>query len=375
MKKQLLKFIDRTFGSLLTCLLTAPRSQPLRAPNKILIIRPGGIGDAVHLLPAINMLRKNFPEAVIDILAEKRNGAVFSLTHDVTTVFHYDNFPELLRIFKGRYDLVIDTEQWHHLSAVIARFVGASATIGYATNERKKLFTHAVQYSHDDYEAGSFCNLLDPLSIVSQADFSSPYLAAPVSALENAVKLLGELTKRPFVTLFPGSSIPERRWGVLNFIGLAEKLYGKSIPFVVIGGREDCSGGDRIAARGYGLNLAGKTSLLETAALIDLSSLLISGDSGILHIGVGLGKPTISLFGPGLAKKWAPRGDNHIVINKCLPCSPCTMFGTTPPCPINAKCMADISVDEVIAAVEKLLRSTASNIGRADGDRDGEQTP
>ncbi|MRR37660.1 glycosyltransferase family 9 protein, partial [bacterium] len=68
-----------------------------------------------------------------------------------------------------------------------------------------------------------------------------------------------------------------------------------------------------------------------------------------------LGIPTVSLFGPGRAKKWAPRGDNHIVVNKHLPCSPCTTFGYTPKCHINARCMADISVDEVEQAVMTLL--------------------
>ncbi len=66
--------------------------------------------------------------------------------------------------------------------------------------------------------------------------------------------------------------------------------------------------------------------------VIDKSAVLVSGDSGILHVGVGLGRPTVSLFGPGIAKKWAPRGDKHIVINKNLPCSPCTNLAI----PLNA---------------------------------------
>jgi len=77
----------------------------------------------------------------------------------------------------------------------------------------------------------------------------------------------------------------------------------------------------------------------------------------VLHIAVGMGKATVSLFGPGRAKKWAPQGEQHIVINKGLSCSPCTTFGTTPPCPIDARCMRDITVDEVVNAVTMLLNS------------------
>jgi ADP-heptose:LPS heptosyltransferase len=112
-----------------------------------------------------------------------------------------------------------------------------------------------------------------------------------------------------------------------------------------------------IVAGGLGLNLAGLTSLAETAAVIHKSSLLLSSDSGVLHIAVGLGKATVSLFGPGRAKKWAPQGEQHIVINKGLACSPCTTFGTTPPCSIDARCMREITVDEVVNAVTMLLTS------------------
>jgi len=80
----------------------------------------------------------------------------------------------------------------------------------------------------------------------------------------------------------------------------------------------------------------------------------------VLHIAVGLGVPTVSLFGPGRAKKWAPQGGQHMVINRGLSCSPCTTFGTTPSCPTAARCMRDITVDEVVNAVTMLLTSLGS---------------
>ena len=83
--------------------------------------------------------------------------------------------------------------------------------------------------------------------------------------------------------------------------------------------------------------------------------LLITGDSGIMHIGYGLGIKIVALFGPGREKKWAPRGRNCIVINKNLSCSPCTTFGYTPKCKKNAECMKQITVEEVFAAAMVLL--------------------
>jgi ADP-heptose:LPS heptosyltransferase len=223
------------------------------------------------------------------------------------------------------------------------------------------MFTRPIPYSHDDYEAVSFAHLLKPLGIeAGGVEMGTPFLSVPDDVSRKAAGLLEMLHDQTFVTIFPGASIAERRWGADRFRRVAEMLSIFGIKTVVVGGKEDRQQGKVITAGGLGLNLAGMTMLSESAAVIQKSSLLLSGDSGVLHIAVGLGVPTVSLFGPGRAKKWAPQGDRHIVINKRLPCSPCTTFGTTPPCPINAQCMRDISVDEVANTVTMLLTSVGA---------------
>jgi lipopolysaccharide heptosyltransferase II len=330
--------------------------------NSLLIIRPGGIGDAVLLAPAIRSLRKTCPTIHITVLAERRNAGVFPLISGVDRLLCYDRPRDLLQALQSSYDVVIDSEQWHRLSAIVARFASAPVKIGFDTNERRRMFTHPILYSHDDYEAASFVRLLEPLDFQpGSVESEAPFLSVP-DAVSNkaAAVLLESLPAQPFVAVFPGASIPERRWGADRFRRVAEVLTAFGIRVVVVGGKEDRQQGEEIVARALGLNLAGLTSLAETVAVIQKSALLLSGDSGVLHIAVGLGVPTVSLFGPGRAKKWAPQGDQHIVINKGLACSPCTTFGTTPPCPINARCMRDITVDEVVNAVTMLLTSTGA---------------
>lgn len=338
-----------------TLLLTSPASAPPRDMRSFLLIRPGGIGDAVLLVPVIHAIRKQFPSAKITVLVERRNASVFRLCPDADRVLLYDRPSDLIDVASTNFNIVIDTEQWHRLSAVVARLTKAAMLVGFATNERARLFTHRVPYSHNDYEAESFFNLLAPLGVSRQLAFHTPFLTVPEAARLRSAELLSTLVGRVFVAVFPGATISERRWGAARFRQLTERLSHLRFPVVVVGGKEDFEEGESIVSGDYGLNLVGKTSLAETAAVIEKAVVLVSGDSGILHIGVGLGKPTVSLFGPGIAKKWAPRGDRHIVINKHLPCSPCTKFGHTPKCPINAKCMSDITVDEVVTAVEKLL--------------------
>lgn len=353
--KLFLKQADRLVGRIIASLLPSPVCHNVPScPRSVLVIRPGGIGDAVLLVPVVRALRRCFPQVSIDILAERRNAGVFALCPEIRSVRRYDILSEFCAAFRPCYDVVIDTEQSHRFSSVVARTVRAEARIGFATNNRRRLFTHPIPYEQDEYETDCFRRLLSPLGCGGAGGGYAPFLEIAGPDTETAARLLASLGERPFVVVFPGASIAERCWGADRFGELADRLRKGRIAAVVVGSAVDREDAE-VIERSDALNLAGKTSLAETAAVIARSSLLVSGDSGILHIAVGLGIPTVSLFGPGRAKKWAPCGDNHIVINKELPCSPCTTFGYTPKCPINARCMAEITVDEVEQAVLMLM--------------------
>lgn len=355
MRIALMKLADRVIGLPFLFLFgAAPVHNTLVSLSSILLIRPGGIGDAVLLVPVLQAFKEKFPSSKITILAERRNSAVFGLCPDVDQVLLYDRLSDLLRAVRGEYDAVIDTEQWHRLSAVVARMTRAALLIGFATNERSRLFTHPIQYNHEDYETVSFFNLMEPVGVQRTSE-AKRFLTVPEKTADSVSKLQADLGSDLFVVIFPGASIPERRWGADRFRQVAERITVLGLKVVVVGGKEDHRQGEAIVAGGHGLNLAGRTSLSESAAIIDKSLLLVSADSGVLHIAVGLGKPTVSLFGPGRAPKWAPRGGRHIVINKELSCSPCTTYGNTPACPFNAQCMREITVDEVFRAVTVLL--------------------
>ncbi len=357
MKKHFLKGIDKVVGASLARLL--PRSSrtglSTYSVNRLLIIRPGGIGDAVLLIPAIKRLRELFPAARIEVLAEVRNRGVFALCPVVDSVFCYDKLRDWGIVFRRNYDVVIDTEQWYRLSAVVARLVRSRIKIGFATNERKRLFTHPVSYDQNTYESYSFLELLNSFEDKALTELSRPFLTVPEDAQKTAADILGPLGDGPFIVLFPGASIPERCWGVDKFRHLAAQLADAGFSVVVVGGQEDVVAGHKIVTHTTGVSLAGVTTLSETAAILSRAQLLVSGDSGVLHIAVGLDVPTVSLFGPGIAKKWAHQGQKHIVLNHKLSCSPCTRFGITPPCPIGARCLQEISVEEVLGAVQQQL--------------------
>lgn len=353
MKTSLLKSVDGVVGRLAVQLIPPPQTRDCpREIRSILIIRPGGIGDAALLAPTIQTLRQRYPLAHIHILAEKRNCGLFSLIPGIARINSYDTPAGLFETLKTPYDLVIDTEQWHRLSALVARLTGAPVIIGFDTNNRRRMLSHAVPYSHDIYEADSFLSLLFPLGIESgHGSAAAPFLVVPELARQQAATLLLPIAGEPFITLFPGASIRERQWGGDRFNEVVRILEKDGLRSVIVGGKDDRGLGEEIANGTTALNIAGSTSLQGTAAVIESSKLLLSGDSGILHIGVGLGVPTVSLFGPGIAAKWAPKGSRHTVLDRGLECSPCTRFGTTPPCPERVRCLAEITPEDVVSAV------------------------
>lgn len=362
MNIRLMKQVDATLGRL--CARLLPAASPSRQAASrahVLVIRPGGIGDAVLLAPAVREFKKKYPDAVLTVLAERRNAGVCALIPAVDQVLRYDLPAELFAAFRLRPDVVIDTEQYHRLSAVVAAALGAAVRIGFAANERARLFHHAIPYSHDDYEIDSFFHLLAPLNVAQPPRVDLPFVSVPVEYQALADQLLAPLAGAPFVVLFPGASIPERRWEMGRWQQVAAGLIRLGYQSVIVGGTEDAAAGETIvrSVPTGSLNLAGKTSLAGTAAIVQRAALLISGDSGVLHLGVGLDIPTVSLFGPGRAKKWAPRGERHVVLNKHLPCSPCTTFGYTAPCSRNAACLQQISPEWVLESAAALLSKTA----------------
>ncbi len=300
---KLLKYADAILGRAAVHLLPSP-GQHLNAANvpvnRILMIRPGGIGDAVLLVPALRSIRHTYPHASVHVLAESRNAAVFDLVDGIDQVLLYDTPSQLVKVLRTRYDLVVDTEQWHRLSAVVARLTGAPVLIGFGTNDRERLFTHPVPYLQEDYEADSFLHLLKPFMDVSGRDRVVPFLTVRPDLLALAARVLEPLKSRRIVALFPGSSIRERKWGASRFRETAQKLGRDGYGIVVVGGEPDRKAGETIV-QGIpsSLNLCGQLSLPGTAAVLDRCDLLIAGDSGVMHIGYGLDVRIVALFGPG----------------------------------------------------------------------------
>ncbi len=335
---KLFKTFDHLVGGLITFLLPSlPKKAFPQGINSILIIRPGGIGDAVFLLPILRALKKQ--GCVIDILCEKRNTEVFnSQEHLVNLVYLYDE--DHIAIFRNKYDLVVDTEQWHYLSALTTYFIRSRYKIGFTSRPRRsKLFHKVVEYDHEAYELDNFTKLFKDILI----DGDVKGLEGSFEIPKNSQTWARDQIKAEFVTLFLGASIVLRRLNEKQLTTIIQHYLGKGFSVVLIGGNdvEDLALQIFTQIKSSQIyNFVGKISLLQSSALIHRSSLFIGPDSGFMHLACAINVPVVGIFGPGRKSKWGPKGIQHKIISENLPCSPCTTFGyTLPTCKGSYPCM------------------------------------
>ena len=385
LRLRLLKGFDRTVGAWL-CRRVQPTfrngaaepsaGRPLRrggqgAPvpktgvARILVIRPGGIGDAVLAFPMLRALHEHYDEAMLDVLGERRNADVYRINGRVHAVYRYDEGPAAsLRVLRHlaaqRYQIVVDTEQYHRLTPVVANYLRPAYICGFDTLGRGRLQTHRVRYTESIYEVYSFLHLAEALIGRPIAfDRDQPFLEVDPRWRDWATETLAAHHQRPIAVIVPGASTPHKYWPPERYAAVAAWLIQRGYFLVILGGQDSLEFARVIVAR-HGpdavLNLAGRTSLPQVAGLIQHASLYISSDTGPLHIAYGVGTPTVHMFGSGIMEKWAPQGRRYVVVNKGLPCSPCTRYGYTPPCPYGVACMEAIQVADVVAAIEEVLR-------------------
>jgi len=333
--------------------------------RRLLIIRPGGMGDMILLLPVIRLLKEKYPQAMIDIVCEKRNVDVLKLAGMAASALIYDANPLgfLCRLRSRSYDVAIDTEQFHHFSAIFALLSKSPVRIGFKINPRRNpLYTHLVNYSPDGHEGDQFMRLIEPLGIVNtcyDVDEALPSLKPemPQTMFDEIKQATGTAG---FAVVHAGSSSKHKLWRTENYVKLAELLKNnRDLGMVLIGGAGDRNvsaeiAKDTLKADYKAISVAGKFNLEATAAAIKQSRVFIGTDSGLAHLAVALGTPTVVLFGPSDHQKWGTDSHTHAVVRSDLPCAPCFIFGYHKPCR-NIACMAQIGVEAVAEAVGKVM--------------------
>lgn len=305
------------------------------SPQRILIIKPSAIGDVVHTLPILNLLRRRWPEAMIDWIVTPACHGILDGHPQLNNVLIFDRKRlsrwwrsistwQELRTFtqdlRSRdYDLVLDFQGLFR-SGWLAWMTRSGVRVGFA-NAREGawlFYTHRVQTGSPQQHAIE--RYLKLAKFVGCPTEPFEYVFPTDDADRAAVgALLG--SPEPYAVLIPGTNWPTKRWPVEHFDRLAARLREKRrLRIVVAGSPAERELGDRITG---GLNLCGKTNLRQLVALIEGASLVVCNDSGPMHIAAALNKPMVALFGPTNPVRTGPYRHEDAVLRLDIPCSPC----------------------------------------------------
>jgi heptosyltransferase-2 len=336
--------------------------------KRILIIQTAFIGDVILSTPLIKVLRKTFPDAFISFLLIPETENALENNPRLDQVFVYDKrkksgvggfFKMVSRIKQGRFDLAVLPHRSLR-SALLAYFSGIPKRIGFDRAAGSFLFTKRVTYKTNLHEVDRNLSLLSDFAL--DPEDTSPELFPSSDDFSYARKLLSDscITEgERIVAIAPGSVWATKRWLPERFAEAADLLVKEAeIKVVLLGSREDRSLCEAIAGsmKGEPVIVAGKTSVLQSAAMVSLCTVLLSNDSAPVHMASAMKTPVVAIFGSTIPEfGFAPYGVDQLIIQKLLHCRPCGIHGRRK-CPEkHFRCKQDISTSEVYEAVLSLL--------------------
>jgi lipopolysaccharide heptosyltransferase II len=354
-------------------------------PARILLIRLDLLGDVVFALSAARRLKERIPGSKISMVTLPQTAALAASSPDVDEVIPIDTnlirSPRTLfrrstlrHLFSGlrqmrgkQFDLSVSLYgRTASLIALVSRSRLRAGLAGEAYPASLDVMSRpgrmAGRRQHDTrFQADLLDAVLGELSL--NEPIARPHIAVDPAAREEVIQMLAAagIDESHFLVVFQVAAGygDFKRWPAANFTELARRIGSDHVWVVVAGARDDVELADGIAADSPAISVAGQTDLPQLIALMDRADLVVSGDSGPLHLASALGTPVIGIYGPTDPEANGPvswAGQKIAILRRDLACSPCYSVRTRAECPLGDPiCMRLVTVDQVAAAVGELL--------------------
>ena len=374
---------------------------------RILLLKTGAVGDSIFLSALALELKQKWPQANVTMLCTRANSGVVSLLAGVDVTFVFDLKQLFTSFFKLRklptYDLLIDCAAWPRLNSLIASQIRADFSVGFKRSGQYRHYVYDKCVVHKDtlHELDNYRNLLHAIDIETtgiqptirvdslREKFGRSRARRGIAGLdgitgideksqaifheekerkkyvdENLQVTFYDLTnskkyKKPaMLHIFPGGAKKEfKMWPDKNWLELSKQLLKKGYSIWFSGAPADKEYAEQLIAKlsrdlpavqkKRVVNLAGGLSWEETAWLLTKVKMLVSVNTGIMHLAAALGTKVIALNGPTAVARWGAVGKQVTNFTSTYECSPCLSLGFEYACQAGG-CMSRIRVDDVV---------------------------
>jgi lipopolysaccharide heptosyltransferase II len=337
--------------------------------NRLVVLAPNWLGDAVMALPAVADVRRASPDVSITIAARPVIAPLFSLVQGIDEIIvlprrvglrQVRSWPTVGAELAGRqFDAALLLPNSIH-AALAAYRAHIPERWGYRAAGRSRLLTRAIHRPSGVHQVDYYRMLVHALGFPNGA--IEPRVTVPVAARDAAVRMLRQAgwdAATPLVALAPGAAYGgAKRWPPPSFAGLAAALAADDVRCVMIGSAADTATGEEVVSalgtQGRAaplVNLIGRTDLPMLAGVLSHCRALVTNDSGAMHLGAAVGISVTAVFGPTNEIATGPLGDAHRVLTHPVWCRPCMLRE----CPIDHRCLRGIGVAAVLDAARRTL--------------------
>jgi lipopolysaccharide heptosyltransferase II len=337
---------------------------------RILIRASNWLGDSVISVPAVRAMKASRPEAHITVAAPKKIAALWKLVPEVDEIIPIAHRRLFSTVRALRKQACFDVALLFPNSPRVALetwLAGVPRRVGYRGHFRSWLLTEIVSKpakasppKHQAFHYLRIAQALDPNR--GDPNVEAPTVNLPPSVLPQT----SHLEPQTLIGLCPGAEYgPAKRWLPERFAEAAKLIAGPhEVKWILFGTKRDAAAGEMICGSlgDSCVNRIGKTTIDQLIDELRQCRLLLTNDTGTMHLASLIGVPAVAIFGSTEPRLTGPLGEAHIVLRHQVECSPCFLRD----CPIDFRCMKAVSVQEVVTAVLSILtRSTSSPGGRA----------
>jgi heptosyltransferase-2 len=326
--------------------------------KKILVIGPSWVGDTMLMQPMLLRLKQRYPDSQIDVLAPPWTAALLHAMPEVHEVI-INPFPHGALQLRARYQLGKKLRGTQYNQAIVlpnslkSAFVPFFARIplrsGFVGEARYILLNDARGLSKKNlpFMVERFAQLAEDTRGKISRPLANPRLEVSAAQRDATLRKLGLTLDKPIAIFCPGAEYgPAKRWPASYFAEIAQRLQRQGYVVWLIGSAKDKEIADKIIALGNSacLNLCGGTDLSDAIALLSCAQLVISNDSGLMHLAAALDRPMLALFGSSSPQFTPPLSAQAHVLKLDLKCSPCFQRE----CPLgHFNCMKQLTPDLV----------------------------